>query len=40
MRSYLLADAGETASLATLVHRLGDPVYSGVAANLKYTIKQ
>ena len=30
----LLADRGETTSLATLVDGLGDPVDPGVAANL------
>lgn len=32
--TVLLSDAGETASLPSLMDRLGDPVDSGVAANL------
>lgn len=32
--AVLLADAGETARLATLVHGLGDPVDSRIAADL------
>ena len=32
--AVLLSDAGETASLPALVHRLGDPVDSRIAANL------
>ena len=32
--TVLFSDTGETPSLPTLMHRLGDPVYPGVAANL------
>ena len=33
--AVLFSDAGETTSLPALVHRLGDPVDLGVAANLR-----
>ena len=32
--TYLLADSGKTTSFSPLMHRVANPVYSGVSSNL------